>query len=243
MVNNASRFTHNRTDVLSITNQRIKRILWYIIECHLIFINDNKIYSLKELKSNSKIKPEEYFRTKFVDEYLRRNKHLLQIFQMEDVFFGKEESEFYKDNFRIEQEDFIDIYIRDSGLQSYWGNKEEVYFAIECKRIKQLSDARDYVTDIEKFCNRSHINMRLPFEGQIAFIENPKLTQTTIVDKINSSLHSNNYITTNSYLTSTKIHSTLDCSYLSTHKKNFSPNQKFSIYHLMFDYSKVVLDS
>jgi len=241
MVNNAFRFTRNRSDVLSITNQRIKRILWYIIECYLIFINDNKTYSLKELKSNSKIKPEEYFRTKFVDEYLRRNKHLLQIFQMEDVFFGKEESEFYKDNFKIEQEDFIDIYIRDSGLQSYWGNKEEIYFAIECKRIKQLSDARDYLSDIEKFCNRSHINTRLPFEGQIAFIENPKLTQTTIIDKINSILLSNKLIRTDSYLVATEIHKKLNCAFHSIHKKNFSPNQQFAIYHLMLDYSGIVI--
>ena len=241
MVNNAFRFTRNRSDVLSITNQRIKRILWYIIECYLIFINDNKTYSLKELKSNSKIKPEEYFRTKFVDEYLRRNKHLLQIFQMEDVFFGKEESEFYKDNFKIEQEDFIDIYIRDSGLQSYWCNKEEIYFAIECKRIKQLSDARDYLSDIEKFCNRSHINTRLPFEGQIAFIENPKLTQTTIIDKINSILLSNKLIRTDSYLVATEIHKKLNCAFHSIHKKNFSPNQQFAIYHLMLNYSKVVI--
>jgi len=241
MVNNAFRFTRNRSDVLSITNQRIKRILWYIIECYLIFINDNKTYSLKELKSNSKIKPEEYFRTKFVDEYLRRNKHLLQIFQMEDIFFGKEESEFYKDNFKIEQEDFIDIYIRDSGLQSYWCNKEEIYFAIECKRIKQLSDARDYLSDIEKFCNRSHINTRLPFEGQIAFIENPKLTQTTIIDKINSILLSNKLIRTDSYLVATEIHKKLNCAFHSIHKKNFSPNQQFAIYHLMLDYSGIVI--
>ena len=65
MVNNASRFTQNRTDVIALTNLRIKKILWYVIECHQIFIDDKKTYSLKGIKSQSKIKAEEYFRTKF----------------------------------------------------------------------------------------------------------------------------------------------------------------------------------
>lgn len=232
MVNNASRFTQNRTDVLSITNQRITKILGYVIECHQIFIADKKIYSLNVIKSQSKIKPEEYFRTKFVDNYLRKNKHYLQIFQLEDIFFGKEESEIYKDKFEIEQEDFIDIYVREPGLQNYWGNNEEIYFAIECKRIKQLSDTKDYIIDIEKFCNRSHINTRLPIEGQIAFIENSKLTQTIIVDKINSYLRTETFIpsiVTDSYLTAITIHPKINCSFRSVHKKNFPPFQQFSI--------------
>lgn len=241
MVNNASRFTRNRTDIFSITNQRILQILWYIIECHQIFINDNKTYSLRTIKYNSKIKPEEYFRTKFVDDYLRKNKHLLQIFQLEEIFFGKEESEIYKDNFGIEKEDFIDIYVRDSGLQTYWDNKDEVYFAIECKRINHLSDTKDYIVDIEKFCNRNYSNIRLPFEGQIAFIENPKLTHLDVADEINGRLRKSSTITTCSFLSSVKLHSKIQCTYTSIHERNFAHNEQFLIYHLMFDYSEIVL--
>jgi hypothetical protein len=242
MVSNAKSFIKSRKDPLSITNQRVKYVLSYVIECHQLFLKDNVTYSLKEIKNTTKIKPEEYFRSKFVDNYLRRNRSLLQNSQLEDVFFGKEEVELYKDKFGIEQEDKIDIYIRDSGLQKYWSAFDEAYFVIECKRIKQLSDTKDYIIDIEKFCNRNYLNLRLPFEGQIAFIENPKLSHTLIVDEINSRLEKSTTITTDSFLSNTKLHNTLDCSYHSSHKKNYNKKEQFSIYHLMLDYSGIVVD-
>lgn len=245
MVNNASKFTRNRTDALSITNQRIKRILWYIIECHQIFINDNKTYSKDWVHQNTTLHFEDYLKFEFLDNYLIPNKSLLkEVFsELEELHFSAETQKRYIDRDGKQKPDKIDIYINQFGLQEVWNSQDEnIYFAIECKRIKHLSDARDYVADIEKFCNRSHINTRLPFEGQIAFIENPKLTQTIIVDKINSTLHSNNLITTNSYLAETEIHKKLNCAFYSIHKKNFSPNQQFAIFHLMLDYSKVVVD-
>lgn len=245
MVNDASRFTRNRTDAFSITNRRIRQILWYIIECHQIFINDNKTYSKDWVHQNTTLHFEDYLKFEFLDNYLIPNKSLLKdVFsELEELHFSAETQKRYIDRDGKQKPDKIDICINKFGLQEVWNNQvENIYFAIECKRIKQLSDAIDYVTDIEKFCNRSHINTRLPLEGQIAFIENPKLTQTTIVDKINSVLLSNKLITTDSYLTATEIHKKLNCAFHSIHKKNFSPNQQFAIYHLMLDYSRVVLD-
>lgn len=244
MVNNASRFTQNRTDVLSITNQRITKILWYIIECHQIFIKDNKTYSKDWVNQNTTIHFEDYLKFEFLDSYLIPNKFLLNnlFSELEEIHFSAETQKRYIDKDGKQKPDKIDICINRFGLQEVWNNQaENIYFAIECKRIQQLADVSRYVSDIEKFCNRSHLNTRLPFEGQIAFIENQKLNQTIIVDKINSTLSLNNFITTDSFLTAIKVHNNLNCSFLSIHKKNFSPNQQFTIYHLMFDYSKVVI--
>lgn len=245
MFNNASRFTQNRTDVLSITNQRITKILWYVIECHQIFIKDNKTYSKDWVKQNTTIHFEDYLKFEFLDYYLIPNKFLLNDLnsELEEIHFSAETQKRYIDRDGKQKPDKIDICINKFGLQEIWNNQDEnIYFAIECKRIRQLSDTKDYILDIEKFCNRSHLNTRLPFEGQIVFMENQKLNQTVIVDKINSTLSSINFIITDSYLTSINIHNNLNCSFLSVHKKNFPPNQNFSIYHLMFDYSKVVLE-
>ena len=242
MVSNASTFILNRKDALAFTNNRIRHILSYVIECHRIFLTDNLTYSVSRINSDTKIKTEEYFRTKFVDNYLRKNRHLLESIQMDELFFGKEEVEIYQDNEGIEQEDKIDIYVREVSLQKYWSINEEVYFTVECKRIKKLSDTKEYIIDIEKFCNRKYINTRLPFEGQIAFIENPKLHHTVVVETINKKLLTSSTITTCSFLTGIKLHSIIQSSYISTHKKNFLPMEEFSIYHLMFDYSGVVVD-
>ncbi len=242
MISNAKSFIKSRKDPLSITNQRVKYVLSYVIECHQLFLKDNVTYSLKEIKNTTKIKPEEYFRTKFVDNYLRRNRSLLKSFQIDDIFFGKEEVEIFKDKTGIEQEDKIDIYIREIGLQKYWSTNDEVYFAIECKRIKYLSDTKEYIADLEKFCNRQYVNSRLPFEGQMALIENKKLNHINIADEINSRLKKSTTITTDSFLSNTKLHNTLDCSYHSSHKKSYNKKEQFSIYHLMFDYSRIVVD-
>jgi hypothetical protein len=242
MVSDATSFISNRKNVISITRHKIRHILSYVIECHWLLLNDNITYSLKEINSKTKIKPEEYFRTKFVDNYLRKEKHLLKQFNLEDIFFGKEEVEIYKNKSGIEQEDKIDIYVRDVALQKYWSTPDEVYFVIECKRIKILSDTKKYIEDIEKFCNRDYINIRLPFEGQIAFIENSGLIHSVIVDEINAQLIASPTITTNSNLSNIKLHSKLQCSYVSIHRRKFLKNDRFFIYHLMFDYSKIVLE-
>jgi len=38
------------------------------------------------------------------------------------------------------------------------------------------------------------------------------------------------------------VHPDFEASYLSKHKRNYGKNDEFSIYHLLFDYSKIVVD-
>lgn len=239
---NAFEFNISRKTVDSDSKKRIKQILSYVLECHKLMLIDNVTFSLSEI-SKSKIKPENKFRNYFVDNYLRVNNHLLKNFaETEHIYFDKESEETFMQN-EIEQTDKIDIYIRDSALTNLLkGENQNVYFAIECKRIKILSDTKEYVLDIQKYVERNHTNQRLPFEAQIAFIENEKLSHKIISDEVNSILKKTSTIVTDSFLLPEKLHSSVYGTYSSKHKKNFVNKDSFLIYHLMFDYSKVVLN-
>lgn len=238
---NASEFNASRHTINSLTKKRVKSILSYVLECHKLLLEDKVKFSLAEIKT-TKIKPENKFRNYFVDNYLRKNNHLLNFSSTDNefTFFDKESEEtFTEDN--IEQTDKIDIYIRDKALSSSFGSNENVYFAIECKRIKIKSDSKEYVLDIEKFSKRSHITTRLPFEGQIAFIENIKLNHESIKDEINLILKQTPTFKTDLLLQEAKLHSSIDGTYLSKHRRSFN-NKAFLIYHLMLDYTKVVVN-
>ncbi|WP_431199912.1 hypothetical protein ACQ86K_04880 [Mucilaginibacter sp. P19] len=196
-------------------------------------------------KRFSKQKFEDYLKTKFVDDYLRKNKDYFNSINsgIEDIFFGKEATEIYTDDTNIEQEDKIDICVKELGLQKAWSsdNKQEIYFAIECKRIEILSDSKNYVLDIQKFADREHTEFRLPFEGMMAFIENANLSHITLSKRITELLKATTTISTSQHLSPIKLYATFDGSYMSSHNKNFD-NSIFSIYHLLLDYSTLVSD-
>lgn len=245
MVSNVSAFIQNRKDVLSITHKRIRYILSYVIECHRLFLNDNITYSQTWVQQNTTFHFEDYLKFKFLDDYLIPNKYLLRsvLSELEEINFAAETQQRFIDTDGKQKPDKIDICINKLGLQNEWKEPDEnIYFVIECKRIKQISDTSDYILDIQKFCNRNYTNLRLPFEGQIAFIENSTLSHTNVADKINKHLKTSPTITTDLYLSKIKLHSAIAGSYYSSHKKNFNKNIQFSIFHLMFDYSGVVLD-
>lgn len=245
MGSSVSTFIKSRKN--SITEKRIKQILSYVMECHKIFLNDGITYSKSAISASGTVMFEDHLKFEFVENYLVKNKSLLKnkISELEEINFACETQQRYldvKDN-KVKP-DKIDIYINKLGLKNIFLNEEDenIYFAIECKRIQILSDSKDYVLDIEKkFVNRIHNNLRLPFEGQIAFIENSKLNHKIVSDEVNSILKTTSSIHTNTFLLPNKFHSTLDSTYMSKHLRNYN-KQLFSIFHLMFDYSKVVLN-
>ncbi|MDR1544734.1 MAG: hypothetical protein LBS50_10100 [Prevotellaceae bacterium] len=138
--------------------------------------------------------------------------------------------------------DKIDIYINKLKLKKIWKeNDENVYFAIECKRIEQMNDTNInlYIDDIVKCTNREHRKLRLPFEGQLAFIENQDITHIALSNRINEKLKSKTAIVTDAFLDYLLVNQNYQGTYLSKHKRN---NQKlFSIYHLFLDYSEIVV--
>lgn len=243
MDSSANQFTETRK--YNITQNRIRQILSYVLECHKIFLNDGITYSKSEISNSGTVMFEDHLKFEFVEKYLVKNKFLLQskISQLEEINFACESQQRYIDASDNKlKPDKIDIYINKLGLKNILKEDDEnIYFAIECKRIKILSDTKDYVLDIQKYVDRNHINFRLPFEAQIAFIENVNLNHKIISDKVISILK-DSIIVTDSFLLPEKLHSSVDGTYSSVHKKNFGSKDSFLIYHLMFDYSKVVLN-
>lgn len=245
MGNNASRFISNRSNKFSVTSHRIQSILWYFVECYIFFQNDGVKYSQKWVKENTTLNFEDYLKFEFTRKYLTKNKHILKdkLSDLESINFHAEVQKEYRDMIDKKQKpDKIDIYINRIGLTNIWSEVDEnIYFAIECKRVKQLSDSKLYVQDIEKFTNRSYLDLRLPFEGQLAFIENSKLNHNSVSDDINKKLLSNSTIKTEKCLTPTVIHNSYEGSYISNHRKNYN-DKIFTIFHLMFDYSSNIVD-
>lgn len=242
---NAKKFIQNRgNNIVSITSDRIHHLMSYALECYQLLLGDKPVYSIAHVAATTAFHFEDYLKMEFVDGYLIKNKHLLaaKISTLEEVTFNYETIQRFTDvNDGIERSDKIDVYVNRLGLKDKWGVEEEhLYLAIECKRITILSDCQAYVDDIQKFCNRNYTNFRLPFESQIAFIENPKLTHVTVSDEVNSRLKTVSTITTKQYLKLAALHSSFQGSYSSIHKKNFKRKPPFTIFHLLLDYSQLV---
>jgi hypothetical protein len=242
--NEVSKFVQNRTK--SITEDRIKNILWYVVESYNILVQDNVHYSKNYVKNHTTFKFENYLRNRLVEDYLIKNKNILQqkMSELDEINFSYESEKEYtdlRDNKR--KPDKIDIYINKLGLSGTWKEPDEnVYFAIECKRIEGLSDGAKYIEDIEKFADRDYVNLRLPFEGQLAFIEDSSITHTQLYKEINSKLNKKETIITKKFLDYILLHTEYKGTYLSKHERNFDKRETFSIYHLLLNYSNIVVE-
>ena len=237
----ALNFISKRKQPLSLGQKNIQIILWYFLECYNLLLNDGKTYSISEV-NKGKIKLENYLRNKLVDEYLREYTHLFHNkFKTEYISFDKDSEETYIDKEGYEYTDKIDIYIRDKALQECWSGEKNVYFAVECKRIQILSDTQKYIDEdtVGKFIERKHISFRVPFEGQLAFIHQKKNTPLIVADEINKRLSGNS--NTKNLLLPGKLHDTQNCSFISDHTRAYGKHEPFSIYHLLLDYSSIII--
>lgn len=243
---NASNF---KSSSEKLTQKRVEMVMQYVVYCYQKMINETKTYQkdifLNETKTRYNL--EEGLSEKFVDDYLgildNRNYYKSNISKEPniDLYFNNEAKQSYTENNTI-KDDFIDIKIQETGLSQIWGksgNQQQIHLAIECKVVE--NGYSEYVSDIKKMCDRAFNTPRLNFEGQIAYITNPTYTHSSVSLGINKNLSSNSTIKTIKELEVKKIQQNFDASYISHHKRNH--NQKtFSIYHLLFDYSKVVLN-
>ena len=218
--------------------------MWYFIECYNLLLADKPVYSKSYISANTAYHFEDYLKMEFVEKYLKINKTIIKgrTSDLEEITFHYETVKPFVDiTDTIEKSDKIDIYVNKLGLKNHWAvEDEDLYLSVECKRITVLSGCQDYVIDTEKFCNRQYKNLRLPFEGQIGFIESYKLNHGSVSTEINRRLGLAPTINTNQALKRKLIHSGFDGSYLSIHKRNYKPNDKFTIFHLLFDYSQMV---
>lgn len=230
----ASQFINNRINKLSLTKSRINNILIAVIDSYQAIKIKNIVFDCSKANIGS-IKQEVYLRNRLVDGFLIDE--LKQIKDGSTNYIVSKDSEEQYDSIRDggKHNDPIDIQIFDSGLDVVWG-VNQAYFAIECKRFP-TGGVTEYVRDIEKFTDRTYKKLRLPFEGQLGFIEKKGLTHYALSNKINNNLSSTTcMIETNKQLDFYQVKNDFDGSYHSEHKRK--NGNRFEIYHLFFDYSK-----
>lgn len=231
---NASNFLKNRKE-LSLTQLRVNKILTCVINSYEKIISDGVVYDYSDIGS---IKEEDYLRNRLVDDYLEYELSSIES-ETNNFTVNKEVSEEYSGFLDGElHNDPIDIHVVDYALKSSWGRKTKPYFAIECKRL--VKSVSGYVNDTKKATERNYSKLRLPFEGQLGFIENNNWNYNKVIEIINKSLLSNSNIKTIKQLEPYELKSSFKGSYLSKHKKK--DKKVFSVCHLFFDYSKIVLN-
>ncbi|WP_312286400.1 hypothetical protein [Chryseobacterium gleum] len=236
MINSAVGFKSGSSRVIE---SHVRKILQYVVSCYQLILKDGKKYNYS---TRGKIKQENFLRNGLVDDYLRKNINLLNCGGINQyTIINRESTETYhSESDGLIHDDPIDIKIEYSPLKNDLKD-DAVYFAIECKRITIDSDSKDYVSDMEKFSERIYVSKRLPFEGQIGFIENPKISHSSICVKVNERLQSCKKLTTTQELKLIKISPDFEGSYKSTHKKLNENKDDFSVFHLFFDYTKIVV--
>lgn len=242
LINTPHKFNTNTN---SLTEFRVKLVMKYIIHCYLEMKKDGKKY---DFTKKGKLQEEDFLRNGLVDDYLSKKqykdyyKKYISDNPNVEIYFQKEENQPYLIGNGF-ADDYIDISVKETKLSDVLSGKtgDEIKFAIECKRIKVTNDYNEYIKDIEKFTSRPFSTFRLPFEGQIAFIENDKINHSIASNEINKRLKKSTTISTTKYLKIISIHPKLPGTYNSTHKRNFNKKLSFLNLHLLLDYTKVIV--
>ena len=232
---NATSFIKNRTNPISLTQKRINKILTCVIVSYEKIISNGVIFDFAKKGS---VKKEDYLRNRLVDDYLEYELEIIDK-GTNNFTVNKETSEEYINLVDKKlHDDPIDIQIVDYALKTSWTQASKPYFAIECKRLK--TSISGYIDDIKKATKRNYSKFRLPFEGQLGFIENKNWSSKNVRDKIKKNLSSNTYIKTTNNIRSYSIKNKFNNSYISNHTKH--NNTSFRIIHLFLDYSNLVVN-
>ena len=241
--------TNFRTKEERLTQKRVQMVFRYVIYCYQKMTTEGKTYKKADFLNEAKTRfnLEERLSEKLVNDYLgicdniEYYKRIISDKPDVEIYFNLESKQSYTENHTI-KDDFIDIKIQETGISNILreaGIQEQIHLALECKVIE--NGYSDYVSDIQKMCNRPYNSPRLNFEGQIAFITNSNYSHSSVKDGINKNLSVNKKISTSQLLDLINLTPTFNASYLSKHIRNHN-KQSIEIYHLMFDYSKVVLN-
>ncbi|TYT27981.1 hypothetical protein [Elizabethkingia anophelis] len=238
MISNANNF---KTDKNRVIESHARKIMRYVIDCYHLILKDGKKY---DYSRRGKIKQEDFLRNGLVDDYMRENIHLLNdkpINQYSiDSYINKESAESYYDaEDGLLHDDKIDIKIEYPNLKLDLKDRT-AYFAIECKRITENGDSKEYISDTIKFSQRTYEKGRIPYEGQIGFIENSKISHSSIFPIINEKLKSAQNLTTIKELEAIKLKSDFEGSYRSLHEKSNETKDKFTVFHLFLNYLDIV---
>lgn len=226
-----------------VINSTVSEIMRYVIDCYLVMLEEKPQYSITKVKEETTYKFEEYLTSRLVEDYLNARLSFFSHSKLSRIQCITEATRGYIDTKnQKEKPDKIDIYITNLHLDEELSTNPQPYFAIECKRINKSNSVDEYITDIQKFTERKHTQTRLPFEGQLAYIENPYYEHHTTVKSIDQKLKVHPSILTIQSLKPQQFHKEFDASYFSKHKRNFDAMDVFTIFHLLFDYTELVIN-
>ncbi len=241
--------TNFRTKEERLTQKRVEMVLRYVIYCYQKMISEGRTYKKSDFwnQAKTRLNLEEGLSEKLVNDYLgiwdNKEYYKRNISDKLDVeiYFNLEPKQSYSHNETL-KDDFIDIKVQETGISNIWGEvgvQQQIHLALECKVIEK--GFGEYVSDIQKMCDRPYNTPRLDFEGQIAFITNSKYSHTSVRNGVNRNLSENNDISTSKLLDSIELLPNFNSSYLSKHFRSHN-KRCFDIYHLMFNYNKILLN-
>ena len=175
------------------------------------------------------------------------NKIACQLKSIQLLEFQQETNKTYIQN-GIKSVDEIDIFVSSLGLTSSWGNVkiEDIYFAFECKRLKNTSKNNAYISDIEKFVQRDYwqTGFRFPYNGLIGFVEKSSISIDEIISDVDFRLKNHKIIKsikTGSNILVKASYSNFDFVRKSKHKHNSTLNI-IEVNHLFLDYSNTIVE-
>lgn len=231
----ASHFIRRRTNKSAVTEKRIINILNAVINSYHRIKQDKIVF---DYSTRGKIKQEDFLRNRFVDDFLQEQLNEIAEGTYKYIANKDAEEEYRTIIDNVLHNDPIDIHITIIDLTNFNNAQKKPYFAIECKRFTSGA-VSEYLGEIKKFTERSYTLTRLPFEGQIGFIEKTHLNASLLVKTINGRLEAEDCpIHTLEELNPYLIQGKFPNSYKSKHRKL---NQiDFEIFHLFLDYSKLV---
>ena len=239
MSRDARKFTRNRA--IKHSKKLFLQVLDYIAFCYNRLKQDKVQYSKSYCKNNTSFTFEDWLKVRFIKDYLRQLRSHFHYSNIQTIRFFPETEPDYRDITGKTRGDKIDIFITNLGLQNYWSNvaEEDIYFVIECKRLKNFSKNAAYLTDIQKFIEREY-DFRFPFEGMIGFVEKSNVSIDEIIDDINVRLLKFSTITTTQKLSPFALKNFPYCR-LSKHIKTTS-RIPIEVYHLFFDYADIIIE-
>lgn len=254
---NAKRFIKKRRN--SNARKLFIKVLGYFVFCYEQVISEEKQYSYTYISKKTSSTVEDFLKKRFVFDYLRKRKLQLtyqnQLSQnlgrntteIETLYFYPEPEAEYTQNDLLKS-DKIDVLVTNLPLKDDWSDveKEDLYFVFEYKRLLNKTKNASYITDTQKFVDRKYTFFRFPFNGMVGIIEKSKIPVLDIIEDIETKLK--NSTTIKSIESDGKILSpfiipstTFNYCRLATHYHNNNQG-KIEVFHLFFDYSKILID-
>lgn len=213
----------------------------YLIFCYLKLITSRVAYSKHFISNNTSISLENFLRDSFLYDFIQKSKKEYKLFNPiyykvigSFLYFAEVQTLFAQESKLRSSK--IDIFVTNLNNKLLGNNvQEQIYFDFECKRLNR-SLKNEYVAHgIKRHLERDYRD-GFSFTGMIGFVEEGNIDQ--VINDINKIIKKSSFFSASEYLNNIKLNRKFKNTYLSKHSKFNS--DEFTIYHLLFDYSKII---